>query len=145
MEPPGEGNGFGDTNVGEEVGASAGVTVTGAATGRLGMLRGGAPANLGGRDGSGEFSGLAMVAMVVCLACSASVLFGGTGGSGSLRSGKGSGFSGPSDEKSNVDSNSRGGRAGGAGRAFEKRDCPDFGGCRVEAPIISTVDSVAPA
>lgn len=138
MEPPGEGNGFGDANVAPEVGASVGVTVTGAATGRLGMLRGGGPVNLGGRDGSGEFNGLAIVAMVVSLACSASVLFGGTGGSGASGCGRGSGLSGTSDEKSSVDSNSNVGRAGGAGRAFEKRDCPDFGGCRVEPPIIST-------
>jgi hypothetical protein len=144
MEPPGEDSGFGDANAGEEVGASVGATVMGAATGRLGMLRGGGPANLGGKDGSGEFSGLAIVAIVVSLACAVSTFFGGTGGSGALGCVRGSGLSRPS-ERSSVDSNSKVGRAGGAGRAFEKRDRPDFGGCRVEAPIISTLDSVAPA
>jgi hypothetical protein len=105
------------------------------------MLLSGGPANLGGKDGSGEFSGLAIAAMVVSLSRPDSADFGGgTGGSGAF-----SGTSGASGARSSCDSNSkvgRAGKAGGAGRAFEKRDRPDFGGCRVAAPIILSFDAV---
>lgn len=36
------------------------------------------------------------------------------------------------------------GKDGGAGRAFEKRERPVLGGCRVVGPIMAPVDSASP-
>ncbi len=76
-----------------------------------------------------------------------SVFFGGgRGGSGARGCGLGSAFSGrasggASGARSKLDSNSKVGREGGAGRALEKRERPVFGGCRVAGPIMAAVIS----
>lgn len=79
------------------------------------------------------------------LSLSHSAFFGGgTGGSGARGCGLGSGrLSGAgSGARSKLDSNSKVGREGGAGRALEKRERPVFGGCRVAGPIMAAVDIV---
>lgn len=149
MEPTGDGDGSEGARawVGAEGGARASIGVTGAATGRRGMLLSGGPVTFGGTGGSGEFSGLAIAAMVVSVSRSIWALApfgGGMGGSGPWGCGRGSAFWGTTGAsvRSRLDSNSKVGKAGGAGRAFEKRERPDLGGCRV---AISAVDSVSPA
>jgi hypothetical protein len=147
MEPTGDSDGLGGAGAwaGAEGGARAGIGVTGAATGRRGMLLSGGPVTFGGTGGSGEFIGLAMAAMVVSQPRSVGALFGGgSGGSGPWGCGRGGAFSGTigASVRSRSDSNSKVGKAGGAGRAFEKRERPDLGGCRV---AMSAVDPVSPA
>jgi hypothetical protein len=148
MEPTGDSDGPRGARswAGAEGGARAGIGVTGAATGRRGMLLGGGPVTFGGTGGSGEFIGLAMAAMAVSLARSVGgALFGGgSGGSGPWGCGRGGAFSATigASVRSRSDSNSKVGKAGGAGRAFEKRERPDLGGCRV---AMSAVDPVSPA